>query len=227
MSRSRIYGRTLARAQALQLLFQAEVADRAVDDVLAGEYVLSEGPLDPYGEQLARGVGHHVVDLDRVLDHSARNWRLSRMSAVERNLLRIALYELLYVDDVDAAVSISECVELAKAFGSSDESSRFVNGVLGRIAADIAAGTDVVEQARKLEAAEMGYEYRPAAERDAADASDAAEAGTSTADPYAGYGVNEELAGSATTSEAHEPADAAGGEGPASAGAAASAPEGE
>lgn len=153
-SSHKLVGRTLARCQALQLLFQAEACDRAVRDVLAGEYALSEGPLNEYGEQLAVGANEHIVDLDRVLSHAAQNWSLSRMSATDRNLLRIALYEMLYVDEVETAVCISECVELAKAFGSSDESSRFVNGVLGRIAASVAAGEDVVEHARRLDAEE-------------------------------------------------------------------------
>ena len=165
MSRTRIYGRTLARSQALQLLFQAEASGRSVDDVLAGEYVLSRGPLDPYAEQLARGAGAHLPELDRVLAHAAKNWSLSRMSAVDRNLLRLSLYELLFVDDVEPAVTISECVEIAKAFGSSDTSSKFVNGILGRIQSDIEAGTDVIEEARKLDAEEAAAYEREAAER--------------------------------------------------------------
>lgn len=147
-SSSRIYGRTLARCQALQLMFQAEASGRSVADVLAGDYVLSEGPLDEYGEQVARGCDEHKAELDRVLSGAAHNWSLSRMSATDRNLLRIALYETLFVDEVDRAVAIDECVELAKAFGSSDESSRFVNGVLGRIAKDLDEGIDVIEAAR-------------------------------------------------------------------------------
>mgnify|MGYP003372766280 CR=1 FL=1 len=131
-SSSRIVGRTLARCQALQLLFQAEACGRSVADVLAGDYVLSEGPLVEYGEQLARGTDEHRAELDHVLSGAARNWSISRMSATDRNLLRVA-----------------ECVELAKAFGSSDESSRFVNGVLGRVAVDIDNGIDVIEVARK------------------------------------------------------------------------------
>ena len=164
MSRTRIYGRTLARSQALQLLFQAEASGRSVDDVLAGEYVLSRGPLDPYAEQLARGAGAHLPELDRVLAHAAKNWSLSRMSAVDRNLLRLSLYELLFVDDVEPAVTISECVEIAKAFGSSDTSSKFVNGILGRIQSDIEAGTDVIEEARKLDAEEAAAYEREAQE---------------------------------------------------------------
>lgn len=152
----RFGGRTLARCQALQILFQAEACDRSVDDVLSGDYILSKGPLDEYGELLARGVGSHLPELDAVLSGAARNWSLSRMSSTDRNLLRLALYELLYVDEVEAAVSISECVELAKAFGSSDESSRFVNGILGRIQSEIEAGVDVVEEGRRREAEEAG-----------------------------------------------------------------------
>lgn len=153
-SSSHLHGRTLARCQALQLLFQAEACDRPVADVLASDYVISDGPLDEYAEAVARGCGERILELDAVLAGAARNWAISRMSATDRNLLRISLYEILYVDEVDKAVSIDECVELAKAFGGSDESSRFVNGVLGRIAADLEAGVDVVEQARQRELAE-------------------------------------------------------------------------
>ena len=150
----RLAGRTLARCQALQLLFQAEVTGRAVSDVLDGDYVLSKGPLDEYGREIALGTYEHEAELDSVLSHAAHNWSLSRMSGVDRNLLRLSLYEMLYVEEVQTPVVISECVELAKAFGSSDESSRFVNGVLGRIATDVANGKDVVEAARKLDAEE-------------------------------------------------------------------------
>lgn len=170
----RFGGRTLSRCQALQILFQAEACDRSVDDVLSGEYILSKGPLNEYGERLARGVGSHLPELDAVLSGAARNWSLSRMSSTDRNLLRLALYELLYVDEVEAAVSISECVELAKAFGSSDESSRFVNGVLGTIATKIAAGVDVVAQARDLDAAEAAAGEAARAEAAAGEASRAA-----------------------------------------------------
>ncbi len=149
-----IGGRTLSRCNALQLLFQAEACGRSVADVLSGEYALSEGPLDEYGELLARGTDEHLADIDAVLSGAMRNWSLSRVSATDRNLLRIALYEMLFVDEVAPAVAIDECVELAKAFGSSEESNHFVNGVLGRIQADIDAGVDVVAQAREREAAE-------------------------------------------------------------------------
>lgn len=140
-------GRTLARSQALQLLFQAEANSRAVLDVLDGEYAIDPGPLDDYACRLALGADERRPDLDAVIAARSTGWSLSRMNGVDRNLLRLALYEMLDVDEVDVAVTIDECVELAKAYGT-DESSRFVNGILGRVADDLDAGVDVVAAAR-------------------------------------------------------------------------------
>ena len=83
-----------------------------------------------------------IPELDRILSQFSENWDVYRMPAVVRNLLRLALYELLYVDEVAIAVTISESVELAKAYGT-DESSRFINGVLGAIATAIDEGKDL------------------------------------------------------------------------------------
>ncbi|OUO34636.1 transcription antitermination factor NusB [Olsenella sp. An290] len=159
-------GRTLARSQALQLLFQAEANARPVLAVLDGDYALSEGPLDDYARRLAAGVDESRPELDAVISDRSTSWSITRMNGVDRNLLRIALYEMLHVDEVAIAVSIDECVELAKAYGT-DESARFVNGLLGRVADDLEAGVDVVERA---------HERRAAAEAAAAEAAEAVEA---------------------------------------------------
>lgn len=148
-------GRTLARSQALQLMFQAEANARAVLDVLDGEYALSQGPLDDYARRLALGADERRPELDAVIAARSKGWSVARMNAVDRNLLRLALYEMLYVDEVDVAVTIDECVELAKAYGT-DESSRFVNGILGRVADDLEAGVDVVAATREQTAADDG-----------------------------------------------------------------------
>ncbi|HIZ46907.1 MAG TPA: transcription antitermination factor NusB [Candidatus Olsenella pullistercoris] len=140
-------GRTLARSQALQLLFQAEANSRSVIEVLDGDYALSEGPLDDYARRLALGADERRPDLDALISARSTGWSLSRLNSVDRNILRLALYEMLSVEEVDIAVSIDECVELAKAYGT-DESSRFVNGILGRVADDLEAGVDVVAAAR-------------------------------------------------------------------------------
>ncbi|MCI6548693.1 MAG: transcription antitermination factor NusB [Coriobacteriaceae bacterium] len=144
----RFGGRTLARVQALQLLFQADANSRTVEEVLSGDYAISDGPLDPYGERLARGVDLRRYAIDAVIRTSSSSWSLSRMPIVDRNILRLALYEMVEEDDITVAVAIDEAVELAKAFGT-DESPRFINGVLGSIAADVSAGADVYEKARQ------------------------------------------------------------------------------
>lgn len=164
-------GRTLARSQALQLLFQAEANGRAVIEVLEGDYALSQGPLDDYARQLALGCDETRPDLDAIISMRSTTWSLSRMNAVDRNLLRLALYEMLNVDDVDVAVTIDECVELAKAYGT-DESSRFVNGLLGRVADDLEAGVDVVAVARE-DARRKAEERRAVEEAAAAEAAEA------------------------------------------------------
>ena len=143
MAGTRFGGRTLARSQALQLLFQAEACGRTVSDVLEGDYALDEGPLDDYASELALGADAMLHELDAVIAVTSDNWSVSRMPAVDRNLLRLALFEMFDEGGVDTAVAIDECVELAKAYGT-DESSRFVNGVLGKVARRIEAGEDVI-----------------------------------------------------------------------------------
>lgn len=160
MSHSRFAGRTLARSQALQLLFQAEEAGRSVAVVLDDDYLLSDGPLDPYGQELALGTGAMVPELDAIIGSASQNWSVSRMPAVDRCLLRVSVYEMLESDDVAPAVTIDESVELAKAFGT-DESPRFVNGVLGNIAQRIEAGEDLLGFARERLAAAEEPEPEP------------------------------------------------------------------
>ena len=173
MQKSHISGRTLARSQALQVIFQAEATSRSVDDVLSGPYVLTDnptklegveadGPIDEFGEQLAQGVGSMRAELDRILTHFSKRWDVARMPSVDRNLLRMALYEMLEIDDVTIPVTINESVELAKAYGT-DESAKFINGLLASIAKSIDAGHDLV--------VEFG---QPTVEPDASDYDEAA-----------------------------------------------------
>ena len=157
----RFGGRTLARAQALQILFQADVNHRMVEEVLSGDYAITDGPLDPYGQELALGVDSRRYAIDAVIRASSASWSLSRMPIVDRNILRLAPYEMIEEDDITVAVAIDEAVELAKAFGT-DESPRFINGVLGTIAKDVEAGIDVYEKARQtLHAAQASRDDAP------------------------------------------------------------------
>ena len=126
-------GRTLARSQALQLLFQAEATDSPLERVLEGDFLISKGPLDPYALELCRGAYEHIDRIDCALRAVAKNWDLMRMPGADRNLLRIAVYEMRFLTDeeVSDAIVINEAVEIAKAYGT-DQSASFVNGVLGK-----------------------------------------------------------------------------------------------
>ena len=132
--------RTEARRLALQVLYQSEMVEKAPSAILADKaYVAEEGVPSAYAERLLQGVEEHREEIDDQLRTASENWTLSRMPAVDRALLRMAACEMLYVDEVPLSVSINEAVELAKRFGGGDDSHRFVNGILGRIARGIEA----------------------------------------------------------------------------------------
>ena len=122
-------GRREARERALELLYEAEIKDTSSVELISA---LPVAP-DAYSVQLAEGVDAHRVEIDDLLRDHARGWSLERMPAVDRALLRLATYELLHQQEVPVGVVISEAVELASEF-STDDSGRFVNGVLSAIA---------------------------------------------------------------------------------------------
>lgn len=129
-----IVGRTRARSQAIQLVFQAESQGVDVFDLLSGnEYALDEGPADKYALELARGVAVNRIAIDRLMGSISHNWNLSRMPLVDRCIMAIAIFEIFGVERVPASVAISEAVELSKIYGT-DDSSSFVNGILGKVA---------------------------------------------------------------------------------------------
>gem|GEM_PF-94873 len=159
-------GRTLARSQALQLLFQAEATDSPLERVLEGDFLISKGPLDPYALELCRGAYEHIDRIDCALRAVAKNWDLMRMPGADRNLLRIAVYEMRFLTDeeVSDAIVINEAVEIAKAYGT-DQSASFVNGVLGKIArSEELPGEDLYQE---LLAEDRAREEGQAAQADA------------------------------------------------------------
>jgi N utilization substance protein B len=129
-----VAARSKARKRALDILFEADL--RGLDAVtLLSERLAGAGaeqPVPAYAVELVEGVNEHRPRIDELLSSYAEGWTLERMPGVDRAVLRIGVYELLWRADVPDAVAIDEAVELAKAL-STDESPRFVNGVLGRI----------------------------------------------------------------------------------------------
>jgi N utilization substance protein B len=127
--------RSKARKRALDVLYATEMrgqdAVATLDDAIAS----GEGPTNPYTEALVRGVAEHRERIDELLGQYAQGWTLDRMPAVDRTALRIGAFELLYADDVPAAVAVAEAVALVRDL-STDDSPAFVNGVLGSMLKD-------------------------------------------------------------------------------------------
>ncbi len=150
---------TAARREALQLLYTGELMGLPLDQVADGSetelLLVPECPqgvsdadlvgvdLVAYASTLVNGIAGHIDELDERIGSTAENWTLERMPIVDRNIIRIATYEILHCDEIPTGVAINEAVELAKAFGT-DESPKFVNGVLGRIASEV-CGEDAAQ----------------------------------------------------------------------------------
>ena len=125
--------RTEARERALALLYEAEAKGATPADVLAA----LPAPPDPLAVLLVEGVATHRDRIDGLLATHAHGWTIDRMPATDRTVARIGIFELLERSDVPTAVVLDEAVELAKRYGGTDDSGRFVNGVLAAVARDV------------------------------------------------------------------------------------------
>jgi N utilization substance protein B len=134
--------RRTARERALQALYQLDMAQgQPVDALQSAWEVASEShPPEPdahhFALTLVRGVRDHLDEIDGVIQEHSHHWRLDRMTRIDRNVLRLGIFELKYLPEIPGKVSINEAVELGKRFGTED-SSAFINGLLDRIAVSL------------------------------------------------------------------------------------------
>jgi N utilization substance protein B len=127
-----VSARGKARNRALDVLFEAEQRSVSAFDVLRGRRELTDQIVNPYTLEIVEGVVYQQPALDEFLETYSQGWTLERMPSVDRIILRIGTWELLYNDDVPDGVAVSEAVALAKTL-STDESPSFINGLLGRL----------------------------------------------------------------------------------------------
>ena len=130
-------GRHQARKRAIDLLFEAEARGLTPAEIAESRSALSQSqsdisPLNPYTVTVARGVTDHTAHIDDLISAHLQGWTLERLPAVDRAILRVAVWELLHAEDVPEPVAVDEAVELAKQL-STDDSPGFVNGVLGQV----------------------------------------------------------------------------------------------
>jgi N utilization substance protein B len=132
-----VKGRHQARKRAVDLLFEAEARDLSPVQVVEVRTALAESnpdvaSLHPYTVAVARGVSEHTAHVDELISSHLQGWTLDRLPAVDRAILRVAVWELLHAEDVPEPVAVDEAVQLAKEL-STDDSPGFVNGVLGHV----------------------------------------------------------------------------------------------
>ncbi|AMM97845.1 MULTISPECIES: transcription antitermination factor NusB [Bacillus] len=126
--------RRTAREKALQTLFQIDVSN--IDPKEAITHALDEQESDPFFEELVFGVLEQKDKLDDMISQHLVNWKLDRIANVDRAVLRLSVYEMVYQEDIPVSVSMNEAIELAKLFGD-DKAPKFVNGVLSNIKNDL------------------------------------------------------------------------------------------
>jgi N utilization substance protein B len=127
-------GRRQARESAMQVLFQVDVGKVEVETAfkyLQENFVLADRDME-FARYLVEGVTSKLPELDEVIAGFSRDWQLERLAAVDRNILRLALFEILFDEQIPYSVSINEAVELAKIYGG-EKSSKFVNGILSSV----------------------------------------------------------------------------------------------
>lgn len=139
--------RRQARECALQMLYQMDVGGLDVEAAIAGFWKSNESDVEvrSFADGLVRGVVADIEDIDQLLSGHSTNWKLSRMAAVDKNILRMAAFELTRRSDIPIKVTINEAVEIAKRFGTA-ESGAFVNGILDNIARIVSKPAIAAEQ---------------------------------------------------------------------------------
>jgi len=127
-------GRRLSRELALKVLFQIDLVNTNMEEALKYNFESNElsKEVKEFTIILVRGVISNLAEIDQEIKSYTNNWSLERITNIDRNILRIAIYEILYIDNIPKSVSINEAVELAKKY-STKSSFSFVNGVLGKI----------------------------------------------------------------------------------------------
>jgi len=127
--------RTLAREHALKILYQFDITKRPMDAVVESYWKAEETKdqeIITYANLLSKGVAGNIAGIDNKISDYATNWQIKRMAIIDRNVMRIGLFELQHTKDIPPKVAINEAVELAKKYGDL-ESSKFVNGILDKI----------------------------------------------------------------------------------------------
>jgi len=127
-----IIARRKSRENAIILLYQRDLLEKKIEEIIENN-LLAGKEYDQFTLKLTKGVDKHRKRIDRMIMDVVENWTLERIAIVDRNILRVAIYEMLYEDDIPLKVSVDEAIEIAKSLGQKEDTPKFVNGILGKI----------------------------------------------------------------------------------------------
>lgn len=125
--------RRMARQAALEVLYQIEVSDALPDEVFNTRQRVKGQPVADFTYNVVKGVISNQEYIDKLIDQCSENWSIDRISVIDKNIMRIAIYEMVFENDIPFSISINEAIELAKRYGSED-SGKFINGVVAKVA---------------------------------------------------------------------------------------------
>ncbi len=124
--------RRKSRINAIILLYQRDLLEKDINKIIESN-VAAGNNYDEFTLKLAIGVEKNETEIDNLIMSIVENWSLERIAIIDRNILRVALYEMLYENDIPLKVSVDEAIEIAKALGQKEDTPKFINGILGKI----------------------------------------------------------------------------------------------
>jgi transcription antitermination factor NusB len=131
--------RRKAREEAVILLYQSDLLEKDIEKIIMDEISLGRD-IDIFTSDIVRGVKNNLEEIDILITRIVENWTLERIAFIDRNIIRVGIYEMLYKNEIPLKVSVDEAIEIAKRFGQREDTPKFVNGVLGKIFLEIQQG---------------------------------------------------------------------------------------
>jgi len=124
--------RRKARQEAVILLYQADLLNKSIDSILENEIFFGK-EIDDFTKKLVTGVIENLEIIDEEIKNVVENWSFERIAIIDRNIIRTAIYEMLFINEIPLKVSVDEAIEISKIFGQKNDTPKFVNGILGKI----------------------------------------------------------------------------------------------
>ena len=123
--------RRKAREKAVVLLYQRDLLEKSPEEIVENDQLVGK-KFDEFSLKLINGVTGNLKEIDSIISSTVQNWSLDRIAVIDRNILRVAIYEMIYEDDIPLKVSVDEAIEIAKSLGQKPDTPKFINGVLGK-----------------------------------------------------------------------------------------------